>query len=97
MRMKKLIPIISALAGLILLAGCVSEGYVATSVTTYEPYPVYMYLYPVYRPYYHRPYCPPVIVLPPHHNPPSVQPPRHDVRPPEQPHHRPPNNDRNSR
>lgn len=91
--MNQVIKLLAILTGLVMLAGCATDGYVSTSVTYYDPYPVYIgppivvysrYHYHYYHP---RPYCPPpVIVRPPQHHvsPPPV---RHDVRqtPPQRP------------
>ena len=85
MSMKKLIPIISALAGMIMLAGCATDGSVTVSSGYYyEPYPVYVgppvviYQRPyVVRHYYVRP-CPPPV----HHAPPvRPQSPTHRLPP----------------
>ena len=77
MSMKKLIPLISTLAGMIILAGCATEGSVTVSSGYYEPYPVYVgppvvvyhQPYYVHRYHYVRP-CPPPV----HHNAPPVRP-----------------------
>ena len=86
--MKKLIPFIF---GLVLLAGCVTDGTVGTTVyyeQTYWQPPIVVYeSYPVYihpRPYIH-PWHP--VIVPPPHRPPVIVPPRppHVINPPRQP------------
>lgn len=84
MSMNQLIKFLSILTGLVMLVGCATDGYVSTSVTYYDPYPVYIgppvVIYPRHHYYYHpRPHSP-VIGHPPLRRmpPPAI---RHDVRP----------------
>lgn len=84
MVMKKLIPFISALVGMIMLAGCATEGSVSVSTVYYDPYPVYVGppVIVYHRPYYVHRYhyvapCPPTVrhAPPVRPNPPTHRPP----------------------